>query len=91
MGTFPLSLIALGKIRRRHFDDTLTLRPANATDGLESPQQIEMTALTEQIETAKPGARQCPPPTVAQGRGWLAALATLITLLALFLIAILPR
>jgi hypothetical protein len=27
MGTFPLSLIALGQIRRRHFDDTLTLRP----------------------------------------------------------------
>ena len=27
MGTFPLSLIALGKIRRRHFDVTLTLRP----------------------------------------------------------------
>jgi len=90
MGTFPLSLIALGKIRRRHFDDTLTLRP-NATDGLESPQQIEMTALTEQIETAKPGARPYPPPTVRQGRGSLAVLATLIALLALFLIAILPR
>jgi hypothetical protein len=27
MGTFPLSLIALGQSRRRHFDDTLTLRP----------------------------------------------------------------
>jgi hypothetical protein len=78
----------LGQIRRRHFDDTLTLRPkrtTNATEALESTQQIEMTALTEQIETAKPGARPCPPPTVAQGRGWLAALV------ALFLIAMLPR
>ena len=27
MGAFPLSLIALGQIKRRHFDDTLTLRP----------------------------------------------------------------
>jgi hypothetical protein len=72
MGTFPLSLIALGQIRRRHFDDSLTLRPKrimNATDGLESPQQIEVTALTEQIETAKPGARPYPPPSVRQERG----------------------
>ena len=39
MGAFPLSLIALGQIRRRHFDDTLTLRPMkamNATEKLES-------------------------------------------------------
>lgn len=27
MTTFPLSLIALGQIRRKQFDDTLTLRP----------------------------------------------------------------
>ncbi|HEY5706462.1 MAG TPA: hypothetical protein VIS96_12900 [Terrimicrobiaceae bacterium] len=27
MGTFPLSLIALGRIRRQHFDDTFGLRP----------------------------------------------------------------
>ena len=27
MGAFPLSLIALGQITRRHFDDTLTVRP----------------------------------------------------------------
>ena len=94
MGAFPLSLIALGQIRRRHFDDTLTLRPKrtmNATEALESPQQIEMTALTEKIETAKPGARPYPPPTVTQGRGWLAVLATLIVLVASFLIAMLPR
>jgi hypothetical protein len=79
---------------RRHFDDTLTLRPkrtTNATEAPESPQQIEMIALTEQIETAKPGARPYPSPTVAQGRGRLAALATLIALVALFLIAVLPR
>ena len=45
MGAFPLSLIALGQIRRRHFDDTLTLRPKrtmNATEELESPQEIEI-------------------------------------------------
>jgi hypothetical protein len=60
MGTFPLSLIALGQIRRRHFDDTLTLRPKktrNATEELESPQEIEIAARTEQIETTAPGAR----------------------------------
>jgi hypothetical protein len=27
MATFPLSLIALGRIWRKQFDDTLTLRP----------------------------------------------------------------
>ena len=27
MTTFPLSLIALGQIRRKQFDDTLTLQP----------------------------------------------------------------
>jgi hypothetical protein len=94
MGAFPLSLIALGQITRRHFDDTLTLRPkriTNATEAPESPQQIELIAPTEQIETAKPCARPYPSPTVAQGRGWLAALATLMALVALFLIAMLPR
>ena len=94
MGAFPLSLIALGQITRRHFDETLTLRPkrtTNATEALESPQQIEIIALTEQIETVKPGARPYPSPTVAQGRDRLAALATLIALVALFLIAMLPR
>ena len=47
MGAFPLSLIALGQITRRHFDDILTLRPkrtTNATEALESSQQIEMIA-----------------------------------------------
>jgi len=65
MGAFPLSLIALGQIRRRHFDDTLTLRPKrtmNATEELESPQKVEIAALTEQIETTEPGARPCPLP-----------------------------
>jgi hypothetical protein len=68
MGAFPLSLIASGQIRRRHFDDTLTLRPKrtmNATEELESPQKIEIAALTEQIETTEPGARPYPPPHCA--------------------------
>jgi hypothetical protein len=94
MGAFPLSLIALGQITRRHFDDTLTLRPkrtTNATEALESPPQIAIITHTEQIETVKPGARPYPSPTVAQGRDRLAALATLIALVALFLIAMLPR
>jgi hypothetical protein len=30
MGTFPLSLIALGHLRRRNFDQTLSLRPKRA-------------------------------------------------------------
>ena len=94
MGAFPLSLIALGQITRRHFDDTLTVRPtrtANGTEVFESPRQIDVTALTEQIETAKPAARPYSPPTVRQGQGSLAVLATLIALVALFLIAMLPR
>ncbi len=65
MGAFPLSLIALGQIRRRHFDDTLTLRPKrtmNATEELESPQKIDIAALTEQIETTEPDARPYAPP-----------------------------
>ena len=94
MGAFPLSLIALGQITRRHFDDTLTLRPkrtTNGTEALESPQQIEMTALSEQIETARPGRdRACHPPS-HRGRDRLTALATLIAVVALFLIAMLPR
>jgi hypothetical protein len=56
MGTFPLSLIALGQIRRRDFDDSITPRPKktrNATEELESPQKIEIAALTEQIETTR--------------------------------------
>ena len=65
MGAFPVSLIALGQIRRRHFDDTLTLRPKrtmNATEELESPQKIEIAALTEPGSTTEPGARANPPP-----------------------------
>ena len=63
MGIFPLSLIAFGQIRRRHFDETLTLRPKktrNSTEELESPQEIEIAALTEQIETTAPFARAYP-------------------------------
>jgi hypothetical protein len=62
MGAFPLSLIALGQVASA-FDDTLTLRPKrtmNAAEELESPQKIEIAALTEQIETTKPGARPYP-------------------------------
>ena len=65
MGAFPFSLIALGQIRRRQFDDTLTLRSKrtmNATEELESPQKIKIAALTDQIETAEPSARLYPPP-----------------------------
>jgi len=94
MGTFPLSLIALGQIRRRHFDDTLTLqskRTISANEELESPQQVGMTALTGQIEATKPCARPCPPSIIRQGQGWLAVFATLIALVALFLVATLPR
>ena len=43
MGAFPLSLIASGQIRRRHFDDTLTLRPKrpmNATEELEVSNEV---------------------------------------------------
>ena len=63
MGTFPLSLIAFGHIRRRHLDDSLTPRPKktrNATEELESPQEIEIAALTEQIEPTAHGARAYP-------------------------------
>ena len=63
MGTFPLSLIAFGQIRRRHFDDSITPRPKktrNATEELESPQKIEIAALTEEIETTAPFARRYP-------------------------------
>jgi hypothetical protein len=94
MGTFPLSLIALGQIRRRHFDDTLTLqskRTISANEELESPQQVGMTALTGQIEATKPGARPCPPSIIRQGQGWLAVFATVLALVALFLVAMLPR
>jgi hypothetical protein len=34
----------------------------NATEELESPQKIEIAALTEHIETTEPGARPYPPP-----------------------------
>ena len=70
MGAFPLSLIALGQIRRRHFDDTLTLRPKkarNATEELESPREIEIAALTKQIGTTERGARPYPPPIMKHG------------------------
>ncbi len=70
MGAFPLSLIALGQIRRRHFDDTLTLRPKrtmNATEKLESPQEIEPATLIEQIDTTEHGARPYPLPIMKHG------------------------
>jgi len=59
MGTFPSSLIAWGRMRRQHFDDSLSLEanknPLNATEELESPQQSKATALVEQIETTQYG------------------------------------
>ena len=70
MGAFPLSLIALGQIRRRHFDDILTLRPKkarNATEELESAREIEIAALTKQIGTTERGARPYPPPIMKHG------------------------
>ena len=70
MGTFPLSLIAFGQIRRRHLDDSPTPRPKktrNATEELESPQEIEIAALTKQIGTTERGARPYPPPIMKHG------------------------
>ena len=61
-GTFPLSLIAFGQIRHRHFR-ALTLRPKktrNSTEEIESPPEIEIAARTEQIETTAPFARAYP-------------------------------
>jgi multidrug efflux system membrane fusion protein len=61
-----------------------------ATEELESPQQIDMTALTEEVETTEPGA-QPPPSGIKRGRGWLAVLTTLAALAALFFVAMQPR
>jgi hypothetical protein len=91
MGAFPLSLIASGQIRRRHFDNSLTLQPKrtmNATEELETAQQTEMTALARRIEATKPGARRCPPPAIRHGDGWLAVFVILIALAALLILGL---
>jgi hypothetical protein len=41
MGAFPLSVIALGQIRRRQFDETLTLRPKAVDIHLGEPASFE--------------------------------------------------
>jgi membrane fusion protein, multidrug efflux system len=56
----------------------------------ETTAQIEMTALTEQIEMTKPG-MQPSAANVPRARGWLAVLGTLAALAALFAVAMLPR
>ena len=54
MGTFPLSLIALGWIRRRNFDDTVTRQPKGdaISEECESPRLQAGCAL---IESCQPG------------------------------------
>lgn len=68
MGTFPFSLIAWSRSRRRHFDDALTLRPKrnliHVAGELESPQQIAVNVRADSLETAIPGGRTHPLPTV---------------------------
>jgi hypothetical protein len=80
MGAFPLSLIVLGQSRRRHFDETLTLRPkrtVNVNEELDSSRQTEQS----------PSARPCPLPSIRHGQSWVTVLATLIALAALLLSA----
>jgi hypothetical protein len=82
MGAFPLSLIVLGRARRRHFDETLNLRPkrtVNVNQELDSSRQIE--------QRTKPGARTGALPSIRHGQSWVTVLATLIALAALFLSA----
>ena len=59
MGTFPLSLIAWGRIRCQHFDGPLSLEanknPLNATEELKSPQKSKAAELGERVETRKCG------------------------------------
>ena len=68
MGTFPFSLIAWSRSRRRHFDDALTLRPKrnliHVAGELESPQKIAVNVRVDSPETAIPGGRTHPLPTV---------------------------
>jgi hypothetical protein len=68
MGTFPFSLIAWSRRRRRHFDDSLTPRPkrnpTHAARELESPKQIAVNVRTDSFETATPGGRTHPLPTI---------------------------
>ena len=45
MGTFPSSLVASGRIRRRRFDDTLTLRPKRNPIG----EELESSETTRQF------------------------------------------
>jgi RND family efflux transporter MFP subunit len=57
------------------------------TEKIKATQQMEMTALTKQIETANTQATR----SFARGRGLLAVLAMVTVLAALFLIAMTPR
>jgi RND family efflux transporter MFP subunit len=57
------------------------------TKKIKATQQMEMTALANQIETANTQST----PSFARGRGLLAVLATMTVLAALFLIATTPR
>jgi multidrug efflux pump subunit AcrA (membrane-fusion protein) len=54
---------------------------------IKATQQMEMNALTKQIETANPQTTR----SLARGHGFLAVLATMTVLAALFLIAMTPR
>ena len=92
MGTFPLSLIALGQIRRRHFDDTLTLRSKrtiNANEEPESPQQIEMTR-AHRANRGNQARRVTSVSRLRTGRVWLAALPA-DRARRFILVAMLPR
>lgn len=56
MGAFPSSLIAFGRIKRRAFDDTLTLQKKRNpfTEELDARQPAEMNALANRIGTPWP-------------------------------------
>ena len=68
MGTFPFSLVAWSRSRRQHFDDSLTLRSKrnliHVAGELESPQQTAVNVRADSLETAIPGGRTHPLPTV---------------------------
>ena len=57
MGAFPLSLIARGRMSRKHFHDSHRMEanktPCNATEEFESSQQSQPTAPVEQVETTQ--------------------------------------
>jgi membrane fusion protein, multidrug efflux system len=57
---------------------------------IETTAQIEMTALTQQIETTKPG-MQVSVARFPRARGWLVVIGTLASLAALFAVAVMPR